>query len=169
MRRLTIALLFIALLIMPFICHAAGSCTQTMKYTSNPSVRAISLVCTGDAVNGSIPDQVLPSTVLADVEGYYLYSVTAYPTAGGTAPNGGNVVILDDRGEDWLGSADGGTTPVKGLSLINTTYTNTTLPFSHFTGTWCYFAVKNKTTLTIKVTGQTTANANYTLELTFAK
>lgn len=151
---------------------AAGSCTQSLTpYPASvsyaPSFKVWKLVCTGDSSDGSIPQTAI-SAVNADLlAGYYLYSVSAYPTSGGTAPDAADVFILDANGEDLLGSTDGGTTANKGLNLIHATSKKTTLPYSAYLSTHYYPGVTGA--LTLKVSNQATVSANYTIELLFAR
>lgn len=146
---------------------AAGSCTQSpVVYTGG--FATITFVCTGDSSNGSIPNTAISSDNMAAIQGkYYLYLVRAYPTSGGTAPDAADVFILDAVGEDYLGSADCGTTANKGANLIHATLPKSAIPFSYNMSSYYYFPVTS--TLTLKVASQATASANYTIELTFVR
>ena len=154
---------------------AVGSCVQTLTQygvsvsmpTGNPQV-LVKFVCTGSSDDGSIPNQAISSLNMGLLRGqYFLYSVAAYPTSGGPAPDAANVFVLDANGEDLLGSVDGGTTPGKGLNLISNLLKVTTFPYSHFLGMYYFPSVMN--TLTLKVSAQATVSAKYTVELTFVK
>jgi hypothetical protein len=128
--------------------------------------KVIRFECTGDASNGSIPDTAINAANMQLIKGIsYLYSVSAYPTAGGTAPDAADVFILDANGEDLLGSADGGTTAKNGLNLIHATLKKTTFPYSAYMAREYFPAIIN--TLTLKVANQATINATYTIELVF--
>lgn len=145
----------------------AGSCVQTAQATTG-GIFLVKLACTGDAANGSIPNTALSDDIMAKINGIcYLYTVSAYPTAGGTAPDAADVFILDANGEDLLGSADGGTTAKNGLNLIHATLKKTTLPYSSYLQQAYYPAITS--TLTLKVLNQATNSANYTIELAFAR
>jgi len=167
MKRLSvIAILFI--LLAPGMVFAAGSCVQTSPRSYTGGFVVIPFVCTGDAANGSIPDTAISTANMAMVLGTHaLYTVAAYPTAGGTAPDAADVFILDANGEDLLGSVDGGTTANKGLNLIHATLKKTTQAYSHYLSEYYLPPVIN--TLTLKVSNQATASANYTIELVFVR
>lgn len=146
---------------------AAGSCVQTAS-AKESGVFLVTLACTGDAANGSIPNTALSSAIMAKVSGtHYLYTVAAYPTSGGTAPDAADVFILDANGEDLLGSVDAGTTAKNGLNLIHATLKKTTFPYSTFLQQAYFPAITN--TLTLKVLNQATNSANYTIELVFSR
>lgn len=167
MKKIILAITLCLLLISPSLIYAAGSCTQTPYQLSSGIVKVVFL-CTGDAVDGSIPNTAIDtatSTLL--VGNYYLYTVSAYPTAGGPAPDAADVFILDASGEDLLGSVDGGTTANKGANLIHATLKKTTWPYSHYLSLHYFPSVLNA--LTLKVSNQATAGAKYTIELIFVR
>jgi len=119
----------------------------------------LKFVCTGDAANGSIPDTAISAAILAEIEGHYFYTASAYPTAGGTAPDAADVQIVDANGEDLLGG--------KGINLIHATAKQTVFPYSAFqTENYAPAVINN---LTMKVANQATPSANYTIELVFAR
>lgn len=143
---------------------AAGAVTQTVENYTGGIIRVV-FTCTGDASDGSIPDTAISTATMNLLTGrYYLYSVKAKPTAGGTAPDAANVFVLMD-GDDLLGSTDGGTTANKGANLIHATMTNITLPYSNFMSQ--YFCPTITGILTLRVSAQATVSANYTIELIF--
>jgi hypothetical protein len=150
-------------LLLPVLSMAAGSCTQAVISTQNPVVKIIRFVCTGAATDGSIPNTDTNATSNSAINGAWLVGVSAYPTTGGTAPDAADVIILDSHGEDYLGSADGGSTANKGANLIHATLKKTALPFSYFSNSNYFFPISG--TLTLKVLNQATVNANYTIEL----
>lgn len=168
MKRLLFILVTIFLLGWSLSAWAAGSCTQTDVKSYTGGFIVIKMVCTGDAANGSIPNTALSAANMALVEGtHYLYTVSAYPTAGGTAPDAADVFILDANSEDLLGSTDGGTTANKGANLIHATLKKTTFPYTHYLSSGYFPSVVN--TLTLKVSSQSTNSANYTIELVFVR
>jgi hypothetical protein len=174
MKKLTLLIMALALAFSTSSLWAAGSCTQTVTdiptvtlSKPTPPIRVLKFACTGDASNGSIPNTVINSGNLESIYGAYLYTVSAYPTSGGTAPDAADVFILDANGEDLLGSVDGGTTANKGANLIHATLKKTTFPYSHYLSSAYFPAVVNA--LTLKVSNQATASANYTIELIFAR
>ena len=153
----------------------AGSCIQTATQygvsvsmpTGNPMV-LVKFVCTGSSVDGSIPNQAITTANTSLLKGqYYLYTVSAYPTSGGPAPDAADVFVLDAAGEDLLGSADGGITANKGANLIHASLKKTTLPFSYFFNSYFFPPVMG--VLTLKVSNQSTVSAKYTVELMFVK
>ena len=166
MRKLILLTAVLALLI-PAWAFGAGICVQSAtKYTDGMVV--VKIACTGDDSDGSIPDTAITSDIIAAVKGtHYLYTVSAYPTSGGTAPDAADVFVLDDNGEDLLGSTDGGTTANKGANLIHATLKKTTFPYTHFLSNAYFPAIVGG--LTIRVANQATVEANYTLELTFVR
>jgi len=167
MKKIT-AMIILAIMLMASQLWAAGSCVQTPLVYQNGSVFTVNLVCTGAADNGSIPNTSLETDTITALKGkYFLYTVSAYPTAGGTAPDAADVFILDASGEDLLGSVDGGTTANKGLNLIHATLKKTTMPYSAYLSQ-AYFPVITGV-LTLKVSNQATVNANYTIELVFVR
>lgn len=163
-----LAFVVVIILVSVSLAIAAGSCTESSGYRgkTNNAFRVI-LTCTGDASAGTIPDQALSGPVVNEIMGMYLYSVSAWPTSGGTAPDAADVFVLDAFGEDLLGSADGGTTANKGANLIHATLKKTTLPYSYYLSTHYFPVVTN--TLTVRAKNQGTASANFTIELDFVR
>ncbi len=146
----------------------AGVCTQTPVMHITGNMFTVTFVCTGNSAGGDIPNTVIATdTMTALIGKYYLYTVSAYPTLAGTAPDAADVFILDANLEDLLGSVDGGTTANKGLNLIHATLKKTTMPYSHYLSQAYYPAVLNA--LTLKVSNQATNSANYTIELVFVR
>lgn len=168
MKKTIALILFIFTLFISTLSFAAGaSVTQTVTVFPGGMVQ-IKFICTGDDGTGAIPDTAISTANMKTILGsHYLDQVRAYPTAGGTAPDAADVFILDANGEDYLGSADGGTTANKGANLIHATLPKSTGPYSYNMSSYWFFPVTN--TLTLKVSNQETASANYTIELTFVK
>ncbi len=147
---------------------APGSCTQTQREYTNGSMFVVRLACTGSVDDGSIPNTAISSAVITSLTGkYYLYTISAYPTSGGTAPDAADVFVLDANLEDLLGSVDGGTTANKGANLIHATLKKTTMPYSNYLSSAYFPSVLN--TLTLKVSNQATVSANFTIELVFVR
>lgn len=168
MKRLVLLAALVAALVLPAELWAAGSCSQTLTKVGNlGAVKVVRFVCTGDASDGSIQNTAIDTAIMTEVKGMYLYTISAYPTAGGTAPDAADVFVLDANGEDLLGSADGGTTANKGANLIHATLKKTTWPYSYYLSNG-YFPMVTST-LTLKVGSQATHSANYTIELVFAR
>lgn len=168
MKRLLLSLVLLAALIFPVQAIADGTVTESLSsYTGGFFV--VTLTCTGDAGDGSIPDTDLADATMAELLGkYYLYSVSAWPVSGGTAPDAADVFILDANGEDYLGSADGGTTAgTAGANLIHATLKKTTYPYCYHDSSFFLFPVTS--TLTLRVANQGTAEADYVVELIFGR
>lgn len=162
----TAGLLLIALLLFPALSFAAaapGTVATTFTSLSTESVM-VKFVCIGSVDDGAIPNTALSATTL---RGWYLYTVTAYPTSGGTAPDAADVFILDANNEDLLGSVDGGTTAKNGLNLIHATLKKTTFPYSTYLQQ-AYFPMVTGG-LTLKVLNQATHSAAYTIEFVFVR
>ena len=156
MKKALIVTLAIMAILITGLAHAAGSCTQTdTTYIDGATV--IKLVCTGNSSNGSIPTITIDMSNVA-LGKQYLYQVYAYPTAGGTAPDAADVAVIMN-GQDLLGG--------KGVNLIHATATQDTFPYSTYMSMYRFPAVKAALTLT--VANQSTASANYTLELVFVR
>ena len=145
---------------------AAGSCTSSWAYQGALSHQLL-FDCTGDASDGSIPDIEMGDTAFALLVGHRLEFVSAWPVAGGIAPDAANVFVLDVYGEDLLGSPDGGTTAGQGANLIHATVKQTTQPFPNKGVGPNFPIITHKYTL--RVTGQATPSARYYVLLGFAK
>lgn len=157
MKKIFIASLIIAFFL-PVSALAAGSCTESVKQYTGGFV-AISLACTGDATNGSVPNTSLSASALALIQGtHYLFMVSAYPTSGGTAPDAADITILDGT-YDVLGG--------KGVNLIHATARQDTYPYSTFISNWRYWPITGG--LTLAVANQSTASANFTIEMVFTR
>jgi len=90
------------------------------------------------------------------IRGWDLVEVRAYPTSGGTAPDAADVTVT----ENSLDLLDG-----NGTGLIHATATKTTYPQKD--GLPAHLRVLGAVTVT--VTNQATASADYTIELRFEK
>jgi len=164
MKKILLSLLF---LLIAQSAWSAGSCTQTATRMPD-GFYSVKFICTGDSSNGSIPNTAISNASMGVISGsHWLYTVSAYPTSGGTAPDAADVFILDANGEDLLGSVDGGTTAKKGLNLIHATLKNSTFPFSNFMQRYYFPPVTG--VLTLKVLNQATPSPNYTVELVFGR
>lgn len=168
MKKTILAIILAALLIIPSFAFAAvGSCTQSAANEVGGFYK-VTILCTASSTDGSIPNTAISTANMAPIlNKYYLYTVSAYPTSGGTAPDAADVFILDANGEDLLGSTDGGTTANKGANLIHATLKKTTFPYTHYLSSAYFPAIVNA--LTLKVANQATNSANYTIELVFVR
>lgn len=157
MKKIFLAIM--AVLLMASTSWAtAGSCTQTVSDYIGGMVK-VSLVCTADSTNGTLPTQTIDTDTMTLLTGtYYLYSVTAYKTVGGTAPDAADVTVLMNS-MDLLGG--------KGVNLIHASATYDTAPYSAFMASYRYPMIVN--TLTVAVANQSTSSANFTIELLFVR
>ena len=185
-KRLFIVLMI--LLISASAYGAIGSCVGTLKEAGGDTrCLDIVLVCTGGtgAETGTVtawetddtntfinsPTGAAISITAALKNAYYLLGVEAYPTAGGTAPaSGGNVLVKNKNGLDWLGSIDG-TTAYRGLSLIHATIPRGVQPDQYNAGqsTHLPFTPRLWGNQTVSVTGHTTSGGQFTIELHLGK
>jgi hypothetical protein len=153
------AMVILAVMLMASSAWAvAGSCVQTGSALSS-YVYQVKLVCTGDSTNGTLPTQTIATDTMAILTGnYYLYTVTAYKTVGGTAPDAADVAVLMS-GMDLLGA--------KGVNLIHASATYDTMPYSAFMASYRYPMITNALTLT--VANQATVSATWTIDLLFVR
>ncbi len=162
MKKITAMIISIILTVMLMASNAwavAGSCVQT-PYTYGPgSFVKVVFVCTGDSTDGSIPTQTVGSDIMDLITGFYwLASVKAYHTPGGTAPDAADVAVLMN-GQDLLGG--------KGANLIHPTATYDVVPYSSFISSYRYPPITS--TITVTVSNQATDSANYSIELIFSR
>lgn len=158
MKRLSLAIILAVLLMASNSWATAGSCTQTVVDPVGGAV-IVTLTCTGDSTNGSLPTQTISSDVITLLDNkYFLVNVKTYPTSGGTAPDAADVTVNMD-GLDLLGA--------KGVNLIHATATQDVCPYSTFMAAWRYVLVTSA--LTVTVANQSTNSANFTIELQFSK
>lgn len=160
MKRLFILIALALAFLLPSSLWAAtpGTCVQT-PYQIGPMSLLVRFVCTDSADGGGMATQTVDTATMALLDGsYFLYSVTARPTTGGTAPDAADIAVLMN-GEDLLGG--------KGVNLIHATATQDTLPYSAFMASYRYPRINNTVTMTIA--NQGTASANYTIDLDFER
>ena len=153
MRVLLLALALVIMSSLP--ATAAGTYTIEHGWIDRAETSyEVVIRYTGDASDGSVPAVTLPAEVMSKITGIYLYSVTAYPTTGGTAPDAADVAV-NDGSFDVLGG--------KGVNLIPASGQNDAFPYSVFMGSWRYWIVKN--VLNVAVANQATPSANFTVVL----
>lgn len=153
-----IAIIITVIMLMASNLWAAGSCTQTLSSTSSPIMKTLKFICTGDSANGSVPNTAISAENFAEIDGFYLFMVSAYPTAGGTAPDAADVQILQGT-YDVLGG--------KGVNLIPASGRYDIVPYSTFMISYRYWPVTE--ILTLAVANQSTHSANFTVELIFVR
>jgi len=122
---------------------------------------------------GTVPETAVPTwftNYLAKEKPYYLYRVEARPTSGGTAPDAASVFLFDANGMDLLGSEDG-TTAYSGLNLIHATLPRATVPNLYLprAGSHLNYFPEIAGTLSMKVIDQSTASADFTIDLIFVE
>lgn len=163
---LTPMLLLLVCLTLPRVAWPAGSVSQSIAEISK-GVFEVTLICVGDSSDGSIPNTVTTDAnqINSKIRGGYLYSVIAFPTVGGTAPDAASVFIIDKYSLYLLGSEDGGTTAYDGLNLIHATLTRKAKPniYSPRAGLHLYDYPKITGALTLKVSDQATLSAEWTI------
>ena len=178
MKKTIIGVLSLFLIVLfSTLCFAAGTVTVTQgdtRASDTPGVimsRTLTFTCTGDSGDGTIPNTATDTAQSAHVKGWYLYRITAFPTSGGTAPDAASVFILNANSLDLLGSEDGSTTAYNGLNLIHATLPRTTMPNMYIprAGAHNNYYPEITGVLTLKVSDQATASANWTIVLTFVK
>ena len=136
----------------------AGTCVQTPTELSTVSL-LVRFVCTDSADGGGMATQTIPTATMNLLIGnYFLYSVTAYPTPAGTAPDAADIAVLMN-GMDLLGG--------KGTGLIHASATQDTFPYSSFMLSYRFPRITSAITMTI--TNQATASANYTIDFVFER
>lgn len=153
---------------------AAGTVTQTITQIAKGRYK-VTLVCTGDVAGGTVG--TIPATATTDYDtngallngviiGKYLIEVNAFPTADGTAPDAASVLIKDTNSLDLLGSEDGATA-YNGLNLIHATLPRSTTPDKYIprAGLHALYYPQITGALTVSVTDQATAEADFTIEL----
>jgi len=156
-RSLLLAVIFL-IAFSTQVFATAGSCTESIN-SRIEGVVMVKYVCTGDSTNGTLPTQTFSTTAMSFIQWTnYLYTATAYPTSGGTAPDAADIAILQN-GEDLLGA--------KGVNLLHATATYTTLPYSTFMSQYRYPMITN--TLTWTLANQATNSANFTVEFVFVR
>lgn len=176
-KLITITILLAVMLLLSaeiLVAATPGSCTQTtVESYVGSGWKRILFKCTGASDDGTLPTGGvdLSAANAAWIQGWQLFQVDAYPTAGGTAPDAADVMIIDKTsGIDLLGSVDA-STAYAGLNLIHATLAKRTVPDIYMTGTTSHLNYFPYVTgvLTLKVKNQATVNANYTIVLNFFK
>ena len=155
----------LCLLVLPNMVMATESVVVTQEHIIPRVIEQVIFTCTG-AADGSITNTAFSQQVLRDIQGMYLYCVTAYPTSGGTAPDAADVFILTPGNEDLLGSDDNSTAG-NGANLIHATLQKTCIPYLGLLNLNFYPVVHE--VLTLQVANQDTDSADFTVVLTFVK
>jgi hypothetical protein len=169
MKKIVIA--FLAVMLMAsiyatYVWATAGACTESVISDVGGSRVIIKETCKAASTDGSVPNITVAEAAMNLVKDKaYLYTVSAYPVPGGTAPDAANVLIKDAFGEDLLGGTTANVAKA-GVSLIDT-YKKTTIPYSKFLDKSIFYPVGSN--LTIVVTDQGTVNADFVIEMTFAR
>lgn len=163
MKKLFLILLAV-IIVLPSVVFGAGTVTITTNSVVPKYVEQIIFTCVGDSAAGTIPNTTITQQHLAKIVGMYLYTVTADP--GGVAPDAADVFILNQRGEDLLGSDDN-VTAVNGLNLIHATLTKTAIPALGHSNTNFYPLIDGL--ITLQVSNQATVSATWVITCTFVK
>ena len=143
---------------------------EQIKNEISDSVRTITFNCVADGA-GAIPNTTTHTSSHDFIKGWFLYDVTAFPKPGGTAPDEANVEIKDQNGLYLLGSIDDGVTEYAGLKLIHATGTRSCIPDKYNLGNTSHDSFFPIITgpITLIVSDQGAAGAEYTIVLTFIK
>ena len=91
------ALIALTFILAAVYADAAGSVSQSYDVSADRNIVVVTIVCTGDSSNGSIPSTALNADTMEAIAGKYLYTISAYPTAGGTPPDAADVFIMDAK------------------------------------------------------------------------
>lgn len=161
----TLALLFCLLFGLSSAAMATESVTISMNHVVPKYVEQVIFTCTASGT-GTLTNTPITQQELRYISGMYLYCVSAYPTSGGTAPDAADVFILTANSEDLLGSSDNSTAG-NGANLIHATLQKTTIPKLNLIDQPFYPMIDGL--ITLQVANQGTANANFTIVLTFVK
>lgn len=155
MKKFMFFITVLLLLVMSATAYAAGTVTVSGSWQDRYGTQmyVVKFVCTGDAANGSIPTTTIPDSIMSEIKGMFLYIVSAYPTAGGTAPDAADITVLDGT-FDVLGA--------KGVNLIHATARQDVYPYSTFMSNWRYWPITGG--LSLAIANQATNSANYTVE-----
>ncbi len=158
-------------LILPSIILAAGSSVTQSAVQVSSHVRTLTFVCVGDDSSGAVANTDTNTANTAFIKGWYLYSVSAFPTSGGTAPDAADVMVYDSDGLDLLGSEDGGTTAYAGLTLVHATLKRKAKPNLYLPRAGLHVNDYPLVTgvLTVDTDNQATASAGWTIVLTFVR
>ncbi len=147
---------------------AAGSVDVNGVKVGRDNIHIV-FACTGDASDGSVPDTAIPSTWLEVLRknNYYLVDVKTLTTAGGTDPETADVQVLESslaisETVDIAPSTPRDVLLGAGANLIHPTEARAIGPAMPI-----YEPVSGS--LSLRVVGQATASANYTVILVFSK
>jgi len=159
MKKFLFLLGIVAFLFLIPSAYAAGSYTESKveDISRDGSMWKLKLAYTGDATDGSVPDAAISQANMLYLRGKFLYLVSAWPTAGGTAPDAADVSVKNANGTDLLGG--------KGVNLIPASGEAATHPYS--TTMSRYYCPPVSSDLTVSVANQGTVEADFTIELIF--
>jgi len=157
-------LVFLFCLFFPLSVFAGGTCAVT-EFPDISDVgkmgKIVRLTCTASASDGSMA-YTLTSTDMAKLAGYYLYTVTVYPTPGGTAPTDlSDLAITDDRGVVILSATS------NGANIVDATSSYQILPerTSQEGTSDFYQKIHYDKELTVAITNSIVNSANVTIDL----
>lgn len=133
-------------------------------------LRTLTVLCVGDEGDGTVADVTTSSAETGFILGWYLISVEAFPTVGGTAPDAADVMVKTASGLDMLGSEDGATA-YAGLTLVHATLPRMCLPNLYLprAGEHLNYYYPITGAITISTSNQGTVDAEWTIVLTFAR
>ena len=102
-----LTLTIITLLALSMNVFAAGECVVTSKEISGQYADEVGIelayICTGDSVNGSIPDTSVPTDIINKIRGMYLYRlITQNTSAQADVSDNSDVYFKTEMGNDLL-------------------------------------------------------------------
>lgn len=167
-RFVTIVLIIVLFLPATAISIVPGTVRQRLDTIGRDHFEVL-FFCNGNNFNGQVPDTDIEDHITSKIQGWYLYSVLAYPTSGGTAPGTLSVMLYDSDGLDLLGSEDGGTTAYAGLALIHPTLKREAIPNVYLPRAGLHVnhfpVIRGTLTLDVNAFGVNVADSNYTIVL----
>ena len=138
----------------------AGSVTQSVTQTRNGDLRVwcVNLEWVGDSANGTIPSTAIESSIMAKVQGLYLFRARTIPGAGTAPTTLYDIVVNDADSVDVMGGT---------LANRSATVTETIVPLQDVTAN-LYGPVYCGTALTMVISNQAVHSATGTLRLYFS-
>ena len=162
MKRLFIlAVTLVTVFMFSSVSFAAGAMTVAKKKFMNPKGEfKYKITLTLTHVGGAF-SVAIPAATIAELDGFYLYSVVAYP---------GSVAATDDTDIVITASTGNKSTDIlggNGTNLIDATTTKETIPHQTFSDLNFFWVIDADDTYTVTTANATAATANPVLELIF--
>ena len=141
---------------------AAGTMTVTKKKFQNPKGEFKYKVTLALTHVGGAFSVAIPAATIAELDGFYLYSVVAYPGSVAATDDTDLVITSSNSGNkstDILGG--------NGLNIIDATTTKETIPHQTFSDLNFFWVIDADDTYTVTTANNAVATANPVLELIF--